>query len=85
MKQKPCKFCNVDNYEHRVLLNSETAEYSGLTISILSNGPTFGATLRVRSLTKDRLLVDSQDAIRINFCPVCGRKLTLGKGVFNYE
>ena len=82
MKQEPCKFCDVKNPKNdgHILLNADTAEYSGLTIALLSKGPYTGAVLRVRSLTDDRMLVDSQDAIGINFCPICGRKLAIGRG-----
>lgn len=79
-KQEPCKFCNLKNNKGQILLNSDTADYSGLTVSLISDGPYTGAVLRVRSLTDDKMLVDSQDAIGINFCPMCGRKLTIGRG-----
>lgn len=81
-KQEPCKFCDIKKHQEKgfILLNEDTAEYSGLTISLLSKGPYTGAVLRVRSLTDDRLLVDSQDAIGINYCPICGRRLTIGRG-----
>lgn len=80
MKQEPCKYCDVKKHDGHVMLNEDTAEYSGITISLLSKGPYTGAILRVRSLTDDRKLVDSQEAIGINFCPICGRKLTIGRG-----
>ena len=84
-KQEPCKFCNFKKNDGRTMLNQDTAEYSGITISMLSNGPYEGAVLRVRSLTDDRMLVDSQDAIGINFCPCCGRRLTIGRGTAKYD
>lgn len=77
---EPCKYCKPNKeFEGFRLLNKDTAEYSGLTISLLHKGVNDGAILRVRSLTDDRLLVESQDAISINFCPFCGRPLARGK------
>lgn len=79
-KQEPCKFCDFKNNDGHILMNEDTAKLSQLTISVLSNGVQSGAVLRVRSLTDDLLLVDSQDAIHINYCPRCGRKIAIGKG-----
>ena len=85
--QKPagCKFCDFKNNDGHILLNDDTAEYSGMTVSVLSNGPQSGAILRVRSLTDDHMLVDSQDAININYCPMCGRKIAIGKGAVKIQ
>lgn len=80
-RQEPCKFCDFKGNDGYTLLNKSTAEYSRLTVALLSKGPQSGAILRVRSLTNDLLLVDSQDAIGINYCPMCGRKIAIGKGV----
>lgn len=79
-KQIPCKFCNFKNNNGSILLNRDTAGLSGLTLTMISGGPQSGAILRMRKLTEDHLLVENQDAININYCPMCGRKIAIGKG-----
>lgn len=63
-----CKYCKEDYY---TTMNSSTRDYSGIDIDL--NCRT--ATLRVRVyMFKD--MFDTQDVVSINYCPMCGRKLT---------
>ena len=75
IKQSPCKFCDFKNNDNRGFLNKETADYSRLTLVMIGGGRGETAVLRVRSLTKDLPLVESQDAVAISYCPICGRKI----------
>ena len=60
-----CKYCKEDGFN---LLN-DTVDYSGLEIAISNNG-----VLRVRNYNFKEIF-ESQDAVNISFCPMCGRKL----------
>ncbi len=64
-----CEFCNRTNNDF-VLLN-DTAEYSGLDIAMNRQG-----MLRVRCYNDEMDGFVTQDALNINYCPICGRKLT---------
>lgn len=60
-----CGYCNKHEFEP---LNT-TVNYSGLEIAISGSG-----MLRVRNYNfKD--MFETQDAMNINYCPMCGRKL----------
>ena len=63
-----CKYCERDNNDFIPL--NQTAEYSGLEIEVNRQG-----MLRVRYYY-DPACGLAQDIININYCPICGRKLT---------
>lgn len=65
-----CTWCNRADNDF-VLLN-ETSEYSGIEIALNRQG-----VLRIRYNENDGWI--SQDIINVNFCPICGRKLTEDK------
>lgn len=58
-----------------VLLNAETAEYSGIEVSIFP----YMHLIRVRKGYYDPTAEGAQDIVEINYCPICGRKLEGGK------
>ena len=60
-----CEYCEEDGFNP---LN-DTVDYSGIEISISNKG-----MLRVRNYNFKEIF-ESQDAINILFCPMCGRKL----------
>jgi hypothetical protein len=64
-----CQYCNAKNNDF-ILLNQDTAMYSGLNISINRQG-----MLRVRSNDYDPDGFQSQEIVNIKFCPICGKKL----------
>ena len=63
-----CKYCNREDNDF-VMLN-ETAEYSGLEITMNKQG-----MLRIRHYSSNALWA-TQDVVNIKYCPICGRKLT---------
>lgn len=63
-----CKYCGRTDNDF-VLLN-ETADYSGIEISLNSQG-----MLRGRYYDDSSHIWFSEDIINIKFCPMCGRKL----------
>lgn len=60
-----CEYCEKNKFEP---LNT-TVDYSGLEIAISRSG-----VLRVRNYNFKELF-ETQDAVNINYCPICGRKL----------
>ena len=73
--KSPCPYCQ-DSQTHFVRLN-KTTDYSGIEIAI--NGP--ARTLRVRTYFYEPMdrangFDSTQDMTLINFCPICGRRLT---------
>ena len=65
-----CKYCNRKDNDF-VPLN-KTIDYSGLEMSLNRQG-----MLRVRYYEQGKYdLWYSEDIVNINFCPICGRKLT---------
>ena len=60
-----CKYCETKKFK---TLNT-TLDYSGLEIAISGGG-----ILRVRNYNFKKLF-DTQDAVDINYCPMCGRRL----------
>lgn len=65
-----CKFCDTYRKQGRVCMNSDTVEYSDIEIILIKP-----RTLRVRSFENGIAGFVSQDAIAIDYCPICGRKL----------
>lgn len=64
-----CPYCHKSDPRP---LNVETVKYSGLEVSIVGHG----TVLRVRNFSDDECVnFDHQDAIIINYCPMCGRHL----------
>lgn len=61
-----CGYCNKDYH----VLNT-TREYSSIEISILYNI----RILRVRAGFNEKGIFNLQDAVHINYCPMCGKKL----------
>lgn len=64
-----CKYCS--RKDNDLVLINQTAEYSGLDIEINRQG-----ILRVRCYNDEMDGFVSQDIVNINYCPMCGRKLT---------
>ena len=65
-----CKYCGEKDNGF-VLLN-ETTDYSGIEMSLNRQG-----MLRARYYEQGKYdLWFSEDIVNINFCPICGRKLT---------
>jgi hypothetical protein len=65
-----CKYCNRED-NCFVPLN-KTTDYSGIEMSLNRQG-----MLRVRYYEQGKYdLWYSEDIINVNFCPICGRKLT---------
>lgn len=62
-----CKYCNRKGNDFVALNN--TVQYSGIEIDINRQG-----MLRVRTYDESDFLL--QDIVNIQFCPICGRKLT---------
>ena len=62
-----CKCCEHENNDF-VLLN-ETADYSGLEMSLNRQG-----MLRVRYYEDISRVWFSEDIVNIKFCPICGRE-----------
>ena len=60
-----CRYCEGEGFNP---LN-DTVDYSGLEIAISNKG-----ILRVRNYNFKELF-ESQDAVSILYCPMCGRKL----------
>ena len=60
-----CEYCEGDGFN---ALNN-TIDYSGLEIAISNKG-----MLRARNYNFKEIF-ESQDAVNISFCPICGRKL----------
>lgn len=71
--EKGCKFCTFTGEDRTALLNPETVEYSGVELRLITNGQDPGALLRARAISIEEDMY--QDAVNINFCPVCGRRL----------
>ena len=63
-----CKYCEHENNDF-VLLN-ETTDYSSLEMSLNRQG-----MLRVRLIDKQGR-ISSTDIININYCPICGKKIS---------
>ena len=75
MAKEPCKFCS-ESKTHYVRLNA-TVDYSGIEVAL--NAP--ARTLRCRTYYYEPMdrahgYDSTQDMIFINFCPMCGRRLT---------
>lgn len=64
-----CEYCEKEGFNP---LN-DTVDYSGLEIAISNKG-----ILRVRNYNFKEVF-ESQDAINISYCPMCGRKLINNK------
>lgn len=63
-----CPYCNPDI---RKPLNDEGMLYSGLEIHVLG----YVGILRCRSFPLNNIdTYTSQDAVNINYCPMCGRR-----------
>lgn len=60
-----CKYCLKTEFR---ALNT-TIDYSGLEIAVSGSG-----ILRVRNYNFKEIF-ETQDAVNINYCPMCGRKL----------
>lgn len=74
INQKKCPYChNEIGKKHYVLVNSNFLtsddEYMEATVDINSNDKTM-------SLIVGDYYGDSTDEIKINYCPMCGRKLS---------
>lgn len=66
--ENKCPHCNPDI---GLVLNHHGMEYSGLEIRVLGRV----GILRCRSFPLDNFdTYDTQDAVNINFCPMCGRR-----------
>lgn len=63
-----CKYCEHENNDF-VILN-ETTDYSGIEMALNRQG-----MFRVRYYEDDSQIWFSEDAINVNFCPMCGRKI----------
>ena len=64
-----CPYCHKSDPRP---LNAETVKYSGLEVSMVARS----TVLRVRNFPDDECVhFDHQDAIIINYCPMCGRHL----------
>ena len=64
-----CPYCHKSDPRP---LNAETVKYSGLEVSMVGRA----TVLRVRNFSDDECVnFDHQDAIIINYCPMCGRHL----------
>ena len=64
-----CKYCG--RTDNNFVLFNETTDYSGIEMSLNRQG-----MLRVRYYDDSSYIWFSEDIININFCPICGRKLT---------
>ena len=62
-----CKYCKEEYY---TAMNVDTFPISGLEIALNCKS----ADIRVRAYM-DKDLFESQEFVRINYCPMCGRKL----------
>lgn len=60
-----CKYCGKNEFEP---LNT-TTDYSGLEIAMSGKG-----VLRVRNYNFKEVF-ETQDAVDIEYCPMCGRRL----------
>lgn len=64
-----CPYCHKSDPRP---LNVETVKYSGLEVSMVGRA----TVLRVRHFSDEECVhFDHQDAILINYCPMCGRHL----------
>jgi hypothetical protein len=65
-----CKYC--DRKDNDFVSLNDTVDYSGIEMSLNKQG-----MLRTRYYERSKYdLWFMQDMVNINFCPMCGRKLT---------
>lgn len=67
--QDKCKYCSCSPDDNEPL-NMTSIEYSGIEMLILRNT----GILRCRYFLDYDGLFDAQDIVRINYCPMCGRR-----------
>lgn len=63
-----CEYCNKILPDYRKL--SLQSEYSGIEARFLDDK----GLLRIRVFDMDDMM-ETQDIVRLNYCPMCGRKL----------
>jgi hypothetical protein len=64
-----CKYC--DRIDNDFVPLNDTTDYSGIGMSLNKQG-----MLRTRYYDDSSHIWFAEDIVNINFCPMCGRKLT---------